>query len=370
MKKMDPAQRRGNVERYERNRAKALQSSKSIALGFAWRAPNIGGVRRHLESIEKYSSLPIALYPSTYANEALRPGEERKSYHRALPDGLIDHHDLFHSHVDPRFIERAQQAQQAGKPWVHTYHLLYFSEDWNHQLDPRQVVINDCLLQQARQADKCLTVGSWLVDWLEENHGIESSYLPNGVDVDACDRSQADRFTEAFGFQDFVLFVNSIKPVKNPLEFIEVARKFPELTFVMIGTDLTREEIEKNLGVDVPPNLKPLGPLPHNQALDAIAACRVFVMTSLREGLPTVLLEAMSMKKACVVPDAPWFNDAIPSAEYGLKYERGDLEDLARAIETAMDARPYDAARRLVETTFSWPVIMRQLDRIYLDLLG
>ena len=106
------------------------------------------------------------------------------------------------------------------------------------------------------------------------------------------------------------------------------------------------------------------------QTLDAIAACKVFVMTSLREGLPTVLLEAMSMEKACVVPDAPWFNDAIPSQEYGLKYKQGDLEDLARKIEIAMAARPNEAARRFVETSFSWPVIMKQLDRIYRELLG
>jgi glycosyltransferase involved in cell wall biosynthesis len=364
------AGRQRKVRQCETKRAIRQGSKNSIALGFAWRAANIGGVRRHLECIEKYSSFPVAVYPSTYAGEILIDGVERKTYHSSLGEGHIERHAIFHSHVDPHFIRLAQRAHERGKPWVHTYHALYFADDWGGELADWQARINDCLINEAKKADFRIAVNSWLVEWLQANHEIKTVFIPNGVDVDACDYANRDDFTEQYGIDDFVLFVGSISEIKNPIVFIDAAIRFPERPFIMIGTGLTRKGIEANLGIQVPPNLKLLGPLPHNETLDAIAACSAFVMTSHREGLPTVLLEAMAMKKPCVVPDATWFSDAIPSGAYGFRYTPGDLENLRETIETALEFGPINPARERIEEKFSWPVVIRKLDLIYKKLLG
>jgi glycosyltransferase involved in cell wall biosynthesis len=346
-----------------------MQDRKSVAIGFAWRAANIGGVRRHLECIEQFSRYAVALYPSAYANDVLSTGVERNAYHERLGADLIDRHALFHSHVDPRFIGLAQEAQRRGKPWVHTYHALYFAEDWGGGLSAWQEEINRYLLKTAKYADRCLVVNSWLCNWLEETHGISTAIMPNAVDVGVADMALSARFEKKYGRDQFILFVGAVACVKNPMAFIDVAARSPRTNFVMIGTGLTPSEIYESLGVTIPQNLKALGTLPHNQTLDAIAACSVFVMTSHREGLPTVLLEAMAMQKPCVVPDAPWFADAIPSDEYGLRYEPGNLDDLADKIERALRAGPQPLARARVEEHFSWPVVTRKLDRIYDSLL-
>lgn len=362
--------RRQKVRQYEKERADSMDSQRSIALGFAWRAENVGGVWRHFEGVEKYSSLPIALYPSRYACEMLHPGSERDAHHRGLDRALLQWHALFHSHVDPQFIRLSHEAQQMGKPWIHTYHALYFADDWDGQLNPRQEGINDCLVNEARHADVCLAVNSWLVGWLEENHGIKANLLPNGVDVEACDRALAERFVGIYGISDFVLFVGGMARVKNPLAFVQAARMLPDQDFVMIGSDLTRAKIQQAFGVDVPENLRALGPLSHGLTLDAIAACRALVMTSHREGLPTVLLEAMAMKKPCVVPDAPWFSDVVQTDAHGLKYTPGSLEDLAEKIATAAASGDFTGARDQVERKFSWQVITPELDKLYIRLLG
>lgn len=342
---------------------------KSIALGFAWPAENIGGVRRHLESIGNYSSHPVSLYPSKYASGLLDNGVERNTYHRNLKNVKSENHSLFHSHVDPRFINLSKRAHNNGVPWIHTYHALYFEEDWGYNLAPWQTQINKCLLLDAKHADICLAVGSWLVDWLKENHDIDSVYLPNGVDIDACDRAAADRFTNKYDIIDFALFVGSLSGIKNPLAFIKAAKEFPDTEFVMIGTGLIKEELEKTFGCQISDNIVPLGPLSHDQALDAIAACKVFVMTSHREGLPTVLLEAMSMEKTCVVPNAPWVSDVVKSDETGLKYEPGNIEELVEKIKIAMSIDNLPVARQHVVTSFSWQVVIKQLDQIYSGLI-
>ena len=75
------------------------------------------------------------------------------------------------------------------------------------------------------------------------------------------------------------------------------------------------------------------------------------------------------MQKPCVVPDAPWFEDAIPSEEFGLKYQPGDLDDLVMKIEIAHKLGENKAARQRVDEHYAWPVVAAQLDQIYARLL-
>lgn len=358
-----------SVARQEKKRPTATDSTVgSIATGFAWRADNIGGVRRHLECLQEYSKFPVSIYPSTFGSTSLLP-LEKESYHHSLSYRQLRHHDLFHSHVDPKFIEICKSAQLDGKPWVHTYHLLYFAEDWGGTLQQWQIDINDALIHQARKADFCISVGSWLVDLLWDKYQIRSTYIPNGVDLAACELASADRFRQRFGLSDFVLFVNSILSVKNPLAFIQQAERMPERTFVMIGSGLTRESIETTLSVKVPANLIALGPLPHEVTLDAISACRAFVMTSRREGLPTVLLEAMALMKPCVVPDSPGFGDAITDRSQGFRYEFDDADSLHKMVCECLIAMELPLARQHVIAKFSWPVVMKKTDEVYSTLL-
>ncbi len=359
-----------SVARHEKKCPTATRSAVgSVATGFAWRAENIGGVRRHLECLQEYSRFPVSVYPSTFGSTLLS-ALEKESYHHSLSYQQLRHHDLFHSHVDPRFIDICKMAQRDGKPWVHTYHLLYFPDDWGGELQRWQVDINSALTEEARKADFRIAVGSWLVDLLWNKYQIQSTYIPNGVDLAACDLALGDRFRQRFGVSDFVLFVNSILSVKNPLAFIKQAERMPGRTFVMIGSGLTRQSIESELSVTLPTNLVALGPLPHAMTLDAIAACRAFVMTSRREGLPTVLLEAMALRKPCVVPNAPWFADAITCPSHGFTYEFGDADSLNSALHEALNTSEMPLARQHVIDEFSWPVVMEKTDQVYSRLLA
>jgi glycosyltransferase involved in cell wall biosynthesis len=63
-----------------------------------------------------------------------------------------------------------------------------------------------------------------------------------------------------------------------------------------------------------------------------LAALDVFVMPSLYEGGPTIVLEAMAMAKAVVATRVGMVPEVITSEETGLIVEAGDSEQLARAV--------------------------------------
>jgi glycosyltransferase involved in cell wall biosynthesis len=137
----------------------------------------------------------------------------------------------------------------------------------------------------------------------------------------------------------------------------------------MIGANLTEERIARALGADLPGNLVALGPMSGAAALDALAACRAFVMTSHREGLPTALLEAMAMRKPCVAPRSYGCEDVIQDDRFGFLYEPGNLDDLETKIRAALDASSMAAARERVLQQFSWDVVMPRIDAVYARFL-
>ena len=92
-----------------------------------------------------------------------------------------------------------------------------------------------------------------------------------------------------------------LDPVKNPRAFVELAIREAETLCVMIG-GVTRQDVLREYGLETPSNLILLPQLSHVDVLDAIAACRALVVTSFREGLPTLVLEGMALRRSIVVP--------------------------------------------------------------------
>jgi glycosyltransferase involved in cell wall biosynthesis len=234
---------------------------------------------------------------------------------------------------------------------------------------PWQEEINRALVEDARGADVRLCVSDWFAQHLLQSYGISTDVISNGVDVPACDAARRERFVWEHGHDSGVLFLSSIAPIKNPLAFVEIARRIPDERFVMIGAELNPARVTRAVGGELPKNLALLGPMCSEAALDAIAACRVFLMTSLREGLPTALLEAMTMAKPCVAPRCYGCLEAIGDERFGFLYQPGSLDDLETKIRSALEAGSAPAARRRVMERFSWDVLMPRIDAVYAGLL-
>lgn len=100
----------------------------------------------------------------------------------------------------------------------------------------------------------------------------------------------------------------------------------------------------------------------------------VFALSSYREGLPNVLLEAMALEVPVVATQIAGIPQLVQQGENGLLVAPGDIDGLAQAIGQLLADREQakqlrQAGRRTVETRFSFAVRMRKIRALYDALL-
>lgn len=92
-----------------------------------------------------------------------------------------------------------------------------------------------------------------------------------------------------------IVWVGTIRSVKQPELFLEIAQAFPEYRFLMIGGDYIKErDVFENIKKDAKkiPNLEVLGFIPHHKIQKYYEEALLIVNTSKIEGFPNTFLEA------------------------------------------------------------------------------
>ncbi len=166
--------------------------------------------------------------------------------------------------------------------------------------------------------------------------------VPNGVDT--------RRFNPGAGranTRPTVLYVGRLSAEKDLGTLLEATGKLMarfDLAVAMVGEGPERASLEvraKALGV--PLTFMPF--VDHRELPRLYASARVFVLPSLTEGHPKVLLEAMSCGVPCIASNVGGNRAILVDGETGLLFEPGDVGGLAAGLEQAL-AQP-DLARRL-----------------------
>jgi glycosyltransferase involved in cell wall biosynthesis len=101
----------------------------------------------------------------------------------------------------------------------------------------------------------------------------------------------------------------------------------------------------------------------------------LFALSSLREGLPNVLLEAMAMRVPVVSTEVAGVPRLVRDGETGLLCPIGDVDALAGAMRRALSdatlrSRLADAGRSLIEREYSFARRMLKVRAVYDKVLG
>jgi glycosyltransferase involved in cell wall biosynthesis len=104
-------------------------------------------------------------------------------------------------------------------------------------------------------------------------------------------------------------------------------------------------------------------------------AMDVYALSSLREGLPNVLLEAMAVEVPVVATRIAGVPRLIRAEENGLLVAPGSTEDLIQALtrlvrDEELRRRFRQAGRKTVETGYSFAGRMRKIQTLYDNLLA
>jgi len=181
-------------------------------------------------------------------------------------------------------------------------------------------------------------------------------------------------YRERLGLKNFTVFcAGNVIPRKGVLDFLEVARRLPQMDFVWFGKIWPKlltfyPEMHKALERR-PPNVKLPGFIEDTPA--AFSAGDLLFLPSFRENQPMVLLEAASLGRPLVVRDIPeyrgWLIDRV-NARLGSTIEEF-VEIIAELAQNPYEWQRLSHAAEQLAHASSLPVVGQQLKELYQQLL-
>lgn len=290
---------------------------------------------------------------------------------------------IVHTHSSKAGVIGRLAARLANVPIiVHTVHGWSFHEHMSPWVKYTYILLErvaaaftDAIIVVA-QADieKGLRAG---IGRPEQYHLIRSAIPLEAFDPEKVDR-RAARWKLGIAPDALVLGnVGRFSPQKNLLDWVRVAssvaRELPECHFLLVGDGPLRTEVETVISASGLSERTTLTGL-RRDVPDMLAAMDVFLLTSLWEGLPRVLPQAMAMGVPVVANRADGTAEAIEDGASGYLCQPDDLDCLAaRCLELlgnpekrrAMGARGRAYALR----EFDIKAMVAQIAELYEDLL-
>lgn len=149
-----------------------------------------------------------------------------------------------------------------------------------------------------------------------------ATYVNNGINTEELEHLLSNVEPKKNGrFTVFTLGRTSFQ--KNPALFNKIAEALPEVHFLWIGDGDLRDELKAD-------NIEITGWVFRDDALRYSLGADAFILTSLWEGLPISLLEAMYIKKPCAVTNVVGNRDVIENGRNGYVCET--VQDFVNAI--------------------------------------
>lgn len=148
---------------------------------------------------------------------------------------------------------------------------------------------------------------------------------------------------------------------KNPKLFNEIAMLLPEAQFTWIGEGELKSELTS-------PNICITGWIKREEALNLIKNMDFFILPSLWEGLPISLLEAMFLKKICLVSDVTGNRDVIKNGVNGLICNSADeyADSVRDIVNGNIDGILFsERASKDVEENYNIDLMSQKYNEIY-----
>jgi len=248
---------------------------------------------------------------------------------------------IVHTHSSKAGILGRWAAKLAGVPIiVHTVHGWAHHERQHPLLRAYYILLEKLTLPIT---DQMIAVTSKDIDkGLRDGIGQSANYLiiRSGIELERFGHPQVPREATraAWGIPQEATVVGSVtrlSPQKAPLDFVQaaalVARDYPDTYFVMVGDGPLRQEVEAlatQLGIADRLVLTGL----RRDVPELLAAFDLFALSSLWEGLPRVLPQAMATSLPIVATACDGSAEAIEEGVNGFLVPPGEPAVLAQRL--------------------------------------
>ena len=292
---------------------------------------------------------------------------------------LTERPAVVHTHSSKAGILGRLAAWLAGVPLViHTYHGFGFND---YQSALRKGVYLFLERLACRAAHRIVFVSeSNRVYALKHRLGDPSRYLLIRSGIKFSDYpatlEDAGRLKASLGLgmhKPLITSIGNLKPQKNPGDFVSLARMVaaenPDARFLFIGDGPLRPRMECQM---VAAGLHGRLAMPgwRRETPELLAASNIFVLTSLWEGLPRALVEAMKSSLPCVCYATDGVTDILKDGENGFVVPVGDLNLMSRRILTlladpALRKRLGQRAAASVGPDFDIDLMVKAQEKLY-----
>ncbi len=161
--------------------------------------------------------------------------------------------------------------------------------------------------------------------------------------------------------------VGRITAARNPKMFDQIAKSLPDTKFTWVGYALNEDEKPKASNITI------TGFLSHDEAIAELAKLDVYVQTSLWEGMPIAVLEAMALGKPVIATDIIGNRDLITHEKTGFLAQNS--EDFVRLLRMLIDdedlrSRIGNAAAKYIRQQHDLDSAIKRYSDLYFSFSG
>lgn len=207
--------------------------------------------------------------------------------------------------------------------------------------------------------------------------------IPSAVDHKHFDperpeiEGKASSLRKTLGLENRIVigYVGRLVPAKGLTYLISAVERlqseYSKIALLIVGDGPLRKELEsmtEHFDVDVVFAGWQSDIAPYYAVMD------IFVLPSLFEGLPNVLLEAMAMGKAVVATDVGGNSDLVFDGDNGFLVSVRDSEQIASALrklisDDGLRRRMGVRSRQIVTESFVWSKTVRMVEKVYNEIV-
>lgn len=298
--------------------------------------------------------------------------------------------DLIHSHYAIPHAMAAYMAREiANIPYVVT---LHGSDVHTLGQDPAYKPV---VKHTVEKADAVTAVSEFLKEKAHEELGIdrEIHVIPNFIDSSKISHLNGVRLYVESGCvglrkeeeavelnpeEKILLHASNFRQVKRVVDLVEMMRivvdHFPEARLIIAGDGPTRIEVERKIeALDLCNNIHLLGVKSNMQEI--MCSADMFLLNSTLEGMPLVLLEAMSCSLPVVTTPAGGIPELVRPGKDGAVTKGFEQEEYAQVVIELLEndekrKKLGQAGRKRVEESFSAERIVKMYEKVFEDAVS
>lgn len=299
---------------------------------------------------------------------------------RSVIKSLKLNQDILHIHaIGPSLF--TPFARLCGTKVVVTNH----GPDYKREKWPlfAKFILMFCEWVGVRSADEVISISGNIAEDIKRKYGRDSHVIPNGIDMPS--RIETDKALKCYGLekQKYILSVGRFVPEKGFHDLIEAFdnmqtdrhdSQIDGWKLVIVGDADHVDKYSRNLKIRAKKNYNIVltGVLRGEPLQELYTYAGLFVLPSYYEGLPIVLLEAMSYGLSCIASDIP-ANRNIASDDERL-FTAGDVGQISERIQKFAgrlwkEEEKENQIKFLIEN-YNWNKIAKETLKIYIRVIS